>query len=295
MTTIIERAIRAARIKAAQRQAEAPETDSRPDARPDPRPVTQTPKPVSVPASGPRPAATGETIPFKRFGAGGSLVTESANRNIYEQFRRLKRPLLQCAFGPMAQAAAQIVMITSPLQGVGKTFVASNLAYVLAMEKDRTVLLVDTDNANPSLTRQLGLLGRPGLYDVIHERTMALEDAVCRTDIPGLFVLPTGRPASDSLERLNSDRCREILAQGLAKHPGGIVILDAPPLLVTNEAPAVAELAGQYLLVVEAGETPRSSVSKSIELLDEQKPIGLVLNKAPGFGDLGSYYYPYPA
>ncbi len=272
--SIFERAIQAARIKAAERPVEP--------GKPGPQPVAKMPRPA--------PAALEATIPFPRFGTGGSLVTESADRNIYEQFRRLKRPLLQCAFGPLAEAGAQIVMVTSPLQGAGKTFVASNLAYVLAMEKDRTVLLVDTDSANPSLTRQLGLLGRPGLFDVIHDSETTLEDAVCRTDVPGLFVLPAGRPASDSLERLNSDRCREVLAQGLAKHPGGIVILDAPPMLVTNEAPAVAALAGQFLLVVAAGVTPRSSVSKSLEMLDEQKPIGLILNKAPGHGEIGSYY-----
>ncbi len=286
MTTIIERAIQAAKIKAAQRQAEPRKTD--------PQPVTPLPRPRPAPAPEP-PAAPGAIIPFKRFGTGGSLVTESADRSIYEQFRRIKRPLLQCAFGHLAEAGSQIVMVTSPLQGAGKTFVASNLAYVLAQEKDRTILLVDTDNANPTLSRQLGLLGRPGLYDVLHDAEMTLEDAVHRTDVPGLFVLPAGRQASDSLERLNSERCREVLAQGLANHPGGIVILDAPPLLMTNEAPAVAALAGQYLLIVEAGVTSRSSVSKSLELLDDQKPIGLVLNKAPGYGELGSYYYAYPA
>jgi Mrp family chromosome partitioning ATPase len=277
--TIIERAIQAARDKATQQPAEPK------------KPVTQPVKQEPSPA----PTASEAKIPFARFGTGGSLVTESADRNIYEQFRRLKRPLLQCAFGPLAEAGAQIVMVTSPLQGAGKTFVASNLAYVLAMEKDRTVLLVDTDSANPSLTRQLGLSGRPGLFDIIHDPDLTLADVVCRTDVPGLFVLPAGRSASDSLERLNSERCREVLAQGLANHPGGIVILDAPPLLITNEAPAVAALAGQYLLVVAAGVTPRSTVGKSLELLDEQKPIGLILNKAPTYGELGSYYGSYPA
>jgi receptor protein-tyrosine kinase len=279
--TIIERAIQAAKLRAAERPAEP--------RHPEPQRVTPMPRPS--------PAAPGATIPFKQFGTGGSLVTEAADRNIYEQFRRLKRPLLQCAFGPMAEPGTQIIMVTSPLQGAGKTFVASNLAHVLALEKDRTVLLVDTDNANPSLTRQLALVGRPGLYDAIHDSGMTLKDVVCQTDVPGLFVLPAGRPANDSLERLNSARCREVLAQGLANHPDGIIILDAPPLLMTNEAPAVAALAGQFLLVVEAGVTPKSTVIKALELLDEQKPIGLILNKAPGHGELGGYYgygYGYP-
>ncbi|TFG82668.1 MAG: hypothetical protein E4H19_12750 [Chromatiales bacterium] len=81
----------------------------------------------------------------------------------------------------------------------------------------------------------------------------------------------------------------------LAGYQQKLRLAGTPPLLVTNEAPAVAALAGQYLLIVEAGVTSRSSVSKSLELLDEQKPVGLVLNKAPGYGELGSYYYAYPA
>lgn len=277
--TIIERAIQAARAKAAARPPEPPKAVDRES-------VVAPPPPV--------PAAASETVSFTKLGTSGGLVTESADRKVFEQFRRLKRPLLQCAFGPLAEAGSQIVMVTSPLQGAGKTFVASNLAHVLAMEKDRTVLLVDTDSANPSLTRQFGLQGEPGLFDVINDSKVALKQAICRTDVPGLYVLPAGRTASDSLERLNSDRCREALAEILANHPGGVVILDAPPLLVTNEAPAVAALAGQFLLVVASGVTPKSTITKSLELLDETKPIGLILNKATGHGELGSYY-PYPA
>jgi len=188
-----------------------------------------------------------------------------------------------------------VIMVTSPLQGAGKTFVSGNLAHVLAMEKDREVLLVDTDNANPTLSRQLGLLGKPGLYDVLNDSSTTLKDAILRTDLPGLYVLPAGGTATDSLERLHSARCREAMAEIVTTHPGAMVILDSPPLLMTNEAPAVAALAGQYLLIVEAGVTPRSAVSKSVELLDQQKPIGLILNKAPGFGEPGGYYYYYAA
>ncbi len=240
------------------------------------------------------PPVQGEPISFAKLAARNALVLESRDRGIYEQFRRLKRPLLQCAFGPLADSGTQVVMITSPLQGAGKTFVASNLAYVLALEKDRSVLLVDSDSANPTLSRNLGLLDRPGLFDVINESGPTLEQAICRTELPGLYVLPAGQTAADSLERLNSDRCRDALTEMLTRNPGGIVILDAPPLLMTNEALSVAALAGQYLLVVEAGATPNSTIQRSLELLDHQKPIGLVLNRTQGQGEVG-YYYQYPA
>jgi receptor protein-tyrosine kinase len=282
--TIIERAIQAARARAAASAEQIPEQASHVGSR-----VT----PLARPAH----ESSGPVVSFPRLDTGGSLVTEIADLKVYEQFRRLKRPLLQCAFGPLATPGTRTIMITSPLQGAGKTFISSNLAYALALEKDRNVLLIDTDNANPALTRQLGMAGRPGLYDLLSDPQLTLEGVVCRTDIQGLWVMPAGKIATDSLELLNSNRCQEIFSQLAARDPGGIIILDAPPLLITNEAPAVTVLAGQFLLVVEAGVTPKSSVTRSLGLLDAKKPIGLVLNKARGHNELGSYYpnYPYPA
>ncbi len=283
--TIIERAILAARAKAAKSAATATE------------PATTSPGTGRVmPLPRPTHEAPDHVVAFPRLDSGGSLVTEIADAKVYEQFRRLKRPLLQCAFGPLATPGTQTIMVTSPLQGAGKTFISSNLAYALALEKDRNVLLIDTDNANPTLTRQMGLTGHPGLYDLIGNTGLTPEAVVCRTDIPGLWVLPAGKTATDALELLNSHRCREIFHQLADRDPNGIVILDAPPLLITNEAPAVTALAGQFLLVVEAGVTPKSSVTRSLEILDMKKPVGLVLNKALSSGELGSYYpYSYPA
>lgn len=283
--SIIERAIQAARAKAPAIPAQPAHTTTAAAPR-----VPVQPRPVH--------ATDRESVVFLHMGHGGSLITEGTDRKTYDQFRRLKRPLLQCAFGPLAHTPdTQIIMITSPLQGTGKTFISSNLAYALALEKDRNVLLVDTDNANPTLTRQLGLTGRPGLYDLIGTPDMLPEQVICGTDIPGLWVLPAGGTATDALELLNSSRCRDVLYAIMSRDPNGIVILDAPPLLITNEAPAVTALAGQFLLVIEAGVTPRSSVTRSLEMLDARKPIGLVLNKARGKGELSSYYptYPYPA
>lgn len=282
--TIIERAIQAARAKAA---AATPEEEPARAARGSGSRVTPLPRPAHD--------SPEQIIPFPRLDGGGSLVTEVADPKVYEQFRRLKRPLLQCAFGPLATPGTQTIMITSPLQGAGKTFVSSNLAYALALEKDRNVLLIDTDNANPTLTRQLGLTGRPGLYDLLSDTTLTLEQVVCRTDVPGLWLLPAGKTAPDSLELLNSNRCQDIFRQLAERDPNGVIILDAPPLLITNEAPAVTTLAGQFLLVIEAGVTPKSSVTRSLEILDTKKPVGLVLNKTRSHGELGSYYpYAYP-
>ena len=209
--SIIERAILAARSKAATSTAAESAKTASGSGR-----VTPLPRPTHT--------APEQVVTFPRLGTGGSLVTEITDQKVYEQFRRLKRPLLQCAFGPLATPGTQTIMVTSPLQGAGKTFISSNLAYALALEKDRNVLLIDTDNANPSLTRQMKLTGQQGLYDLLSDTGLTLEQVVCQTDIPGLWVLPAGKTATDSLELLNSHRCKEIFHQLEDRDPNGIII-----------------------------------------------------------------------
>jgi receptor protein-tyrosine kinase len=242
--------------------------------------------------SGQRTTATGEVVKFTShvYGSGGSLVTDAMDRPIYEQFRRLKRPLLQAAFGPQAESGLHVIMVTSPLPGAGKTFVSTNLAYVMAMEKDRNVLLIDMDNIRRSLTIQQGLEGRPGIFDIIGDEQLPLDEAIFHADLPGLSIIPAGKPGPDSLERLTSSRCQEIFRHIRTSDPTRLVILDAPPLLASSDGPLVGALAGQSLLVVEAGVTAKSSVQKSISLLNGSKPIGLILNKTPGEIDGGLYY-----
>lgn len=283
--SIIERAIEAARSKAA--------TQPPPEAAPAPKPASpDKPSPAT-----PKPVVAGpaETVAFMKLATRGDIVTEASNRVMYEQFRRVKRPLLKAAFGPLAAPGMQIIMVTSPLPNAGKTFVSANLAYVLAREKDRRVLLVDVDNAHQSLTRELGLEGRPGIFDVVNDPGMLVHQVIYGTDVPGLSVLASGPVVPDSLERLNSARCRDTIAGIVAEDPSRILIMDAPPMLVTNEAPAMTHLAGQMILVVEAGVSTQSSIVKALELLDHEKPIGLILNKTPG-NPGGTLYYPaYPA
>lgn len=279
--SIIERAIEAARATAALKRAEAPVPATLPAARP-----AAPARPVHDPA---------RMVAFTRLANQGELITETANRGIFEQFRRLKRPILQSAFGPLAKPGMEVIMVTSPLPNAGKTFVSGNLAYVLAREKDRRVLLVDMDNAHRSLTRSLGLDDRPGFFDVINDEALSLDEVTYGTEMPGLYVLPTGLSAPDSLERLNSARCREIIARIMTDDPARILLLDSPPLLVTNEGPAIVNLAGQVLLVVEAGVSTQSGILKSLDLLDHDKPIGLILNKTPGNPGESLYYPAYPA
>jgi protein-tyrosine kinase len=63
------------------------------------------------------------------------------------------------------------------------------------------------------------------------------------------------------------------------RNPRRVLLLDSPPLLVTNEGRALLKIAGQVVLVVRAGKTPRRAINAAIALFDPQQAGGLVLNQ----------------
>jgi protein-tyrosine kinase len=223
----------------------------------------------------------------------GYLPPQEQEREISEQFRHIKRPLLARAFGrgmaPMP--GGRIVMISSALAGEGKTFCTINLARSLCLETDSSVLLVDGDTARPQLTRAMGLFGEPGLVDALSDDSLDVASLVATTSIPKLSVLGAGRISASAPELLGSARMEELL-QRLTSHrwPNRIVVLDSPPLLMTNEAKTLVDYAGQVVLVVRAGTTPHSAVLDAISHLREDQFVGLILNESDTVAGVGYGY-----
>jgi len=210
------------------------------------------------------------------------FVTPKGDRNITaEEYRSLKRPLLMNAFGKGAVPVPRgnLVMIVSSLPAEGKTFSALNLAMSMAMERDKTVLLVDSDVVKLSLTKLLGLEGRPGLLDALGNADTTIGDVIINTDLPNLSIVPAGKSRMNSTELLASEAMERICDELSSRYPDRIVLFDAPPILLTNEARVLSHQMGQILLVVEAGRTLQNVVTEALSYLDENKVIGLLLNK----------------
>jgi receptor protein-tyrosine kinase len=221
----------------------------------------------------------------------GYLTPDASRTKLAEEYRAIKRPLLQNAFnkGSVQLDNGNVVVVVSALPGEGKTFTAFNLAMSMAMEKDTTVLLVDGDILKASLTEMLNLRLAPGLTDVLLDHNVNLGDVIVRTEISKLSVLPAGQGHSHTTELLASSNMDRVVSELAHRYPDRIIIVDAPPLLVTSEAPILTKLAGQVLVVVEAGNTTQQVVSEAVSLLDNSKVIGMVLNKSRG--SLGGDYY----
>ena len=222
-----------------------------------------------------------------------SIITPDGERTpIAEGFRRIKRKILSNVANAKAGAPANLVLMTSALAGEGKTFCAVNLAISIALEMDRTVLLVDADVAKPSVPQVLGIKAEIGLMDVLLDRRIDLAEVLCKTDIDKLTVLPAGTAHPHATELLASDTMRVLLQEMAARYHDRIIIFDSPPLLAASEAAALASQMGQIVIVVEAGKTSEAALKDALSRIESSNVAGLLLNKGegPGLGyDYGGY------
>lgn len=209
---------------------------------------------------------------------------------IADEFRAIKRPLIQNATREQEPAArSNVIMVASALPGAGKTFCSVNLAVSIAFERELNVLLVDADVAKPHISREFGLSEAPGLIDMLIDETLDLSDVLVRTDLNDIQVLPAGRRHPQATELLASERMSAIVTEIALRYPDRIVIVDSPPLLLTSEAQALASQMGQIVLIVEAGHTSRQILEQTLDVLDQDKAINIILNKSTQWGLFGRY------
>lgn len=235
-----------------------------------------------------------QSINLARLHRMGVVAPDAEKSQIAEEFRIIKRPLIANAFG---QGTARVkngnlIMITSSLPGEGKSFCAINLAISMAMEMDRTVLLVDADVAKPRVPEYLGIHADLGLLDVLQDKDLKLSDVLIKTDIAKLTVLPAGRTYKRATELLASAAMTRLVEDIGNRYPDRIILFDSPPLLATSESSVLATHMGQIVMVVEAERTSQEAVREALSHIQSCEVVGMLLNKTtptPG----ADYYYGY--
>lgn len=267
------------------------------------------PEPEPGPAAPPQPARAftdtrREKAPahIGRFGKvdrqalreGGFIMPDAPVTGLAEEFRIIKRQLLQAASGKtgIAPDKRQSILVCSPSPDDGKTFCAVNLALSLATEKQVEVLLIDADFSKPEILSILGLEGSEGLMDAIADPGADPESFVIQTDIERLSVLPAGRQTNNVSEMLAAEHTRNVL-DTLTQRPNRIVVFDSPPALMASPASVLASKVGQVVMVVRADKTKETDLREAIGLLSGCDHVSLMLNGA-GFTAsgrrFGSYY-----
>jgi len=233
-------------------------------------------------------------IDLERLKARGFVTPDAPKSQIADEFRVIKRPIIHNARRTAASAIrnGNLIMVTSALPGEGKTFTAVNLALSVAMELDTTVLLVDGDVAHPELPRVLGTPASPGLLELLTTNELDVSDAIVRTNVDNLSILPAGAHHRRATELLASEQMAIVLHELGTRYPDRIVIFDSPPLLPTTEARALALHMGQIVMVVAADSTRQHAVNLALATIENCDIVLMMLNKADKT-DVGTYYWYY--
>lgn len=227
--------------------------------------------------------------------AAGLLPPESQERQIANQYRRIKRPLVANALGRGRPRLpnGHLIMIASATPGEGKTFTSINLAFSIALEKDIRVVLVDADVAKPQISRMFGIEGERGLLDILTDPQQDPERLILPTDVPNLSVLPAGTRTPHATELLASERMGQAMQQITSRDAGRIVLFDSPPILITTESQVLAQAVGQIVVVVKAEGTEQRVLLNALSYLPEAAHVSLILNQSVSGDDSAYYYYGY--
>lgn len=180
--------------------------------------------------------------------------------------------------------------VTSPAKNAGKTLTAINLAISMAEKLDYTVLLVDLDFRKPTVRNYLNLEVDCGLSDYLLS-DIPLHDILVNPGLERLVVLPQRERISSPSELLASPKMAQLVEEIRNRYPSRIVIFDMPPIMVADDVVAFSTFVDSILLVVEDGETTTDELRTINTLLDSEKIIGTVLNKADSAEDTGGYGY----
>lgn len=207
------------------------------------------------------------------------------NQNVEaEAFRMLRTKLLK----QLRENDWRSFGITAPTAGAGKSTLAVNLAIMMAMDVNQSVLLVDLDLKYPKIHRYFDLENQYGLRDYfLSDRP--LSDILVSPGIERLTILPGRGQALGSSEILAGPRMKQLVQEINSQNESRIVIYDLPPVLATDDVLATFDYYDAMLIVVEEGKSQPDEVKKTLSLLSGKNILGTVLNKSRNPPEHASY------
>lgn len=196
----------------------------------------------------------------------------------------------------MMEARNNVLMITSPMPGVGKSFVSANLAVIIAQAGKR-VLLIDGDMRKGYLHRSFGLQPKHGLSDALAAR-LGNTEVINATEVDNLHLIACGFAAPNPSELLMHDNFSKLLRE-LSPHYD-LVIIDTPPVIAVTDASLIGRQAGTTLLVARFGQSSVKEIEVSKRRLAQNGVLvkgaifnGVIRKASTAEYDCAAYGYDY--
>jgi Mrp family chromosome partitioning ATPase len=173
----------------------------------------------------------------------------------------------------------KVIGVTSASPGVGKSFVAANLAAALSRLADIEVYLVDLDLHRPALATRFGLTEGNGVIEYLSGDVTDIRSIAKRINDQRLVLLPSFRANLRTSELLASEQGNRLFAGLHALPSSAIVLIDMPPIFADDDAVIIAAKLDAFLLIAEDGKTTQKQVRDTIRLLEPTPLLGTVLNR----------------
>lgn len=234
------------------------------------------------------------TIPFstheKKLIAAGNkrpLALENPADTAVEAIRSLRTSVY---FSVMNQGN-NLVMISSASPGVGKSFVTSNMAVVLA-NAGKKVLLIDTDLRKGRIHKAFGLSNKAGLSEYLAQQDIT-QPAIHRGVIENLDVIWRGKNVTHSSELLMGERFKHLL--DTVKGQYDIVVIDTAPILAITDSAIIGKYVGTSLLIAYYGVNTVKDIELSLKRFKQNdiEITGVILNGIDAKSDDYNYVYEY--
>jgi len=209
--------------------------------------------------------------------------------SIAEDYRTVRTSILFSH----ADSSPKTVCFTSTMPQEGKTATVSNMAISFAQLEGK-VLLIDADLRKPRLHKVFQTRNLVGLSGFLTGK-LAFDEAILKTSIENIWIIPSGPHPPNPAELLNSKRMRDLLTK--IKDRFDTIIIDTPPVLAVIDPVIVSSLADCTVFVVQAGKTTRRALAKAVDEVRKAKAeiIGVVFNevKLGRQGRNAPYYHYY--
>lgn len=194
----------------------------------------------------------------------------------------------------LSNAKNNIIALSGPAPEIGKSFITTNLATILAQGGSR-VLVIDGDLRRGYLNKYFNKEVQPGLSELLNHQN-SYEDVVQNSQVDNLFFVTRGKSPVNPSELLSTDKFKVFLEQASTNFD--YVLIDTPPILAVTDGIIIAQYAGVNLLIARHGKTQIKELEITVTRFEQAnvKVNGVILNdvqKGPGNGYGYGYNYAY--
>ncbi|MGI9433360.1 MAG: hypothetical protein ACR2Q4_00750, partial [Geminicoccaceae bacterium] len=194
----------------------------------------------------------------------GFVDPRDPKRPLPSNMDKIARALVRQALSDQSSWRDRVILVTSAEEHKIKSDAAINFAFALTTIDRHSVVLLDANMSHAGSAKRLGAPNARGLTSALCDDDLDVGELVLKANLDRLTLMASGPAEDEILDRFASRRMLNVLRY-LTKDPDTLLVIDAPPILISQEAAVLAVIAGQVILAVEAGKTTADAIDHALK------------------------------